>query len=204
MKFLACALLAATLLGPSLSSAETGESAEAPKTVTQAELAKILVNITGLHRFAAPNATDPELFELLSRNGISPVDGWKAGEVVTKGVLARVVVQAMKLEDQIEDKEDPNAYVELLKSLGIPIDSVGQAIAQVESLPNPDAISPDFGGTTDPLLTPRRIPEPDSLHGGALMLDPNSFAVTVAEIRQIIAASLAVSTPQPPPPVTPN
>ena len=106
-------LLGVTLLAsPAWAQGEGSEGAE----VTQLELADILVNVMGLSRFLPGDPTAQERFAALMTNGVVPEGGWKADEVVTKAVLARVVVQAMGRANEVENPKDPASWVAFARS----------------------------------------------------------------------------------------
>ena len=167
--------LRAFLMGAMVISCSWGVQAKeegASAQVTQAELAQLLVNVTGLARYVSSPPSVQELFAVLMSNGISPVDGWDATKVVTKADLARVVVQALGLESEIEDPDDPNAWVAFLNQLGIPIDTVGQAADNVDPLTEPVAgYVFNAGLTPDPLEKIGIFGEPDEKQFGADVSD---------------------------------
>jgi hypothetical protein len=167
--------------------------AQAPaeaQMVTQAELAQQLVNVTGLGRFLPAGATDQELFAVLLANGISPVDGWNPSAPVERATLARVTVQAMGLADEIANPDDPNAWVAYLREIGIPIDTVGQAVDSVGPITDP-VVGYVFaaGLTTDPLRKIHIFGEPDETQFGADVQSVNPGEATFV--------------PRPPAPVPP-
>ena len=210
----------------------TSASAQDPATsaqVNQAELARMLVNVTGMARFLPAPSTYQENFAALLANGISPVDGWVADKVVTKADLARVTVQALGREDEVENPDDPNSWVKFLKENGIPIDTVGQAVDNVDPIVEPVAGYVFAAGlTTDPLKKIQVFGEPDEKQFGADVqgIPPTGFAppplapapvaiptpsqprstpvtapVTREQVRRVV---IQVPTPEPPTtPVTP-
>lgn len=119
--------------------------------VTQCELAKLLVEVLSLSRFLSPAPSCEQCFSVLMDNAISPKDGWVADQVVLKKDLARVIVQAMKMQSEVEDPEKDSSWEDLLKSLGVSLDSVGESVDQVEPLAEP--VAPHVvAARTDPLL----------------------------------------------------
>ncbi|MBU0677261.1 MAG: hypothetical protein KJ626_04020 [Verrucomicrobia bacterium] len=193
------ALLSVAWAAPTCEAAKKETSTEsAAQQVTQAELAQLLVNVLGLYRFLPASPTPQECFAVLLDNNISPEKGWKAEDVVTRADLARVIVQALQRTDEIENPDDPKEWIDLLKEMGVPIDSVGQAVDNVGPLAEPVALNV-FEVTTDPLKTDQRRGEPDETESGA---DAEFVVIitTIGEIQKI------VDFVQPPPPVhvTPN
>ena len=130
------------------------EAAEAMPT--QADLARLLVNVLGLSVDLPATPSDVEVFSALLANQIAPAEGWQSTNLVTRADLARVVVQAMGEADQVENPDDAQSWVDYLKGLGVPIDTVGQAVAGVTPLNDP-VTGAGLGGT-DPLETPGANP----------------------------------------------
>ena len=127
------------------------DQAQASQPVTHPQLAELLVRVLGLVRFLPNAATAQQRFDVLMQNGISPQDGWKLDAVVTKADLSRVIVQALRMDDQVENPNDPQAWINLLKELGISIDRLSETIQSVEVLP--DALGQDVTmSSTDPLI----------------------------------------------------
>ena len=127
------------------------DQAQASQPVTHPQLAELLVRVLGLVRFLPNAATAQQRFDVLMQNGISPQDGWKLDAVVTKADLSRVIVQALQMDDQVENPNDPQAWINLLKELGISIDRLSETIQSVEVLP--DALGQDVTmSSTDPLI----------------------------------------------------
>jgi|GEM_PF-1583568 len=124
--------------------------------VTQGELAQLVVRILGLSRFLPVAPSDQQCFDILLDNRVMPFDGWKSGKVVTKADLARVIVQALKKQSEIKNQDDPKEWIDYLKGLGIPIDSVGEAVSYLEPLPEPVA-SHVVSARVDPLLKRHRF-----------------------------------------------
>jgi hypothetical protein len=72
------------------------------------------------------------MFDVLMQNGISPQGGWLLDAVVTKADLSRVVVQALRKEDQVENPNDPQSWIDVLKAQGISLDRLSETIQSVE------------------------------------------------------------------------
>ena len=127
------------------------DSSQASQPVTHPQLAELLVRALALVRFLPNAASSQQMFNILMQNGIAPQEGWKLDAVVTKADLARVIVQALRMEDEVENPNDPQAWINLLKELGISIDRLSEAIQAVEALP--DGLGQDVTmSSTDPLI----------------------------------------------------
>lgn len=127
--------------------AEKKEAAPKTAEVTQAELAQLLVQVLGLARFLPALPSDQQCIAILISNGISPANGWEPGKPVVKADLARVIVQAMKKQGDIKHPENPKEWIDYLKSLGVPLDAVGETVRYVDPLSDPLAPPAGF----DPL-----------------------------------------------------
>ncbi|MDD2239131.1 MAG: hypothetical protein PHO14_07890 [Kiritimatiellae bacterium] len=128
------------------------EQTQASQPVTHPQLAELLVRALGLVRYL-PNASTPQqMFSVLMQNGIAPQDGWKLDAVVTKADLSRVIVQALRGQDSVENPNDPQAWINVLKEMGISIDRLSETIQSVEALP--ESLAQDITmSSTDPLIT---------------------------------------------------
>lgn len=179
--------------------AQEGES----EGVTHEELADLVLNLTGLQADLPPNPSDQETFKTLLLNGIAPAEGWVPGEAVTRGDLARVIVQALGLVGEVDDPDNNESYVAYLVSIGVSIDSVGQAVNVIEPIVNPVSPNVDYAATTDPLKKPQDTSGrlPDANFFGADANNPAPLSISIAEIEQII---VEVTNPTPAQnPVTP-
>ncbi len=107
--------------------------------VTQSELAQLLIRVLGLARFLPAAPTDLQCYAILLANSISPKEGWDATKVVTKQDLARVIVQAMKKQSEIKDPDNPQEWMDYLKSIGVPLEAVGETVSYVDPLAEPVA-----------------------------------------------------------------
>ena len=104
--------------------------------MTQGEAALALISKLGLFP-ALPNApSSQEAAAALTAQGISPFEGWKPDETLTVGDFAKVLVEAMGRQDEIadENKNKPEAYVELLKGMGINVESGNDGLDGVAAL----------------------------------------------------------------------
>ena len=119
--------------------------------VTHVQLAELLIKALGLVRYLPVAPSAQQTFDLLMQNGISPQAGWLLDAVVTKADLARVLVQALNLQDQVENPNDPQSWIDTLKAAGISLDRLSEAIRSVEALP--DGMGQDVRlQSTDPLV----------------------------------------------------
>jgi len=172
------AVLGLALLAPMGQAAEKKAKAKAKKTsekpaaeapavaqVKHGELAQLMVQVLGLVRFLPAAPSDQQCFAILLDNAIAPCEGWLADKVVTKADLARVIVQALKKQGDIENPDDPKEWIDYLKSLGVPIDSVGEAVSYLEPLPEPVATHL-ASASVDPLVKRHRFnPVDESQYG---------------------------------------
>ena len=119
--------------------------------VTHVQLAELLIKALGLVRYLPVAPSAQQTFDLLMQNGISPQAGWLLDAVVTKADLARVLVQALNMQDQVENPGDPQSWIDTLKAAGISLDRLSEAIRSVEALP--DGMGQDVRlQSTDPLV----------------------------------------------------
>ena len=169
--------------------------------VDQNELSEMLVKAMGLSRFLPATPDIQDYFNLLSVNGVEPVDGWKAGETVTKPNLARVIVQAMGAVDEVDDPDKANSYVKYLKSIGVSIDGVTDAVAEVNASASPVADSVFYDATTsDPLDKTHHEERPDSGQFGtdpSIDFIPAPAATTVADTQEVPPAPTFTSSGSP-------
>lgn len=157
--------------------------------VTQCELAQLLVQVLGLSRFLPASPSCLQIFAVMLDNSISPAEGWVADQVVTKADLARVIVQALKQQDEVDDPDDPRSYIDYLKSIGVPIDTVGEAVSNVEPLSEP--VAPHIvEANVDPLVKRHRFNP----------LDEPQYAVDMEDIMRVLSATEFHHLP----PVTPD
>ena len=125
--------------------------AQSSQPVTHPQLASILIKALGLVPFLPTAPSSQQMFDLLMQNGISPEAGWLLDAVVTKADLARVLIQAMRKEDQVENPNDPQSWIDALKAAGISLDRLSETIQSVETLP--EGMGQDVKlQSTDPLV----------------------------------------------------
>ena len=149
-------LLVGLMMGATVSMAQGKEKAEskkaqASKPVIHPQLAELLVKALGLVRFLPAAPTAQQMFEVLMQNGISPEKGWLLDAVVTKADLSRVIVQALRKEDAVENPNDPQSWIDTLKAEGIALDHLSETIQSAEVLP--EGMGQDVSlQSTDPLV----------------------------------------------------
>lgn len=161
--------------------------------VTQGELAQLLVQVLGLARFLPVSPSDQQCFTILMDNGISPKKGWTPDAVVIKADLARVIVQAMKKQGEIKNPEDDGAWIDYLKTQGIPLDAVGETASYVDPLPEPVAphvISPKI----DPLVKRHKFNP----------VDETQYGVDMAQVVSVLSQVEFINGEFKPKPVTPD
>ena len=146
-----------------------------PALMTQGELAQLMVKKLGLFRQLPASPSDFECIMVLSQNGIfpsptlmpteqNPAPGWNlTGDAeVTLADLAVVLVRALGLVEEVEgDVADPQNWVNVLKNLQVPHESIGAGVAQMRPLDQVLVGTPIFQLSPDP-LTKRLISESDT------------------------------------------
>lgn len=144
------------------------ESSAQIKQVTHCDLAKLLVEVLGLARFLPANPSCDQCFTILMQNRIQPAEGWVTDSIVTKADLARVIVESMQKQSEVKNPNDPQSWVDYLKSIGIPIETVGEAADYLEPLSQP--VAPAVAkADTDPLTRPYKLNPSDELNYGVDM-----------------------------------
>lgn len=179
---------------------------ERAKLVTDGELAQWLVRVLGLSRFLPAAPTELECFQILMQNNIQPADGWKKDRTVTMGTLARVVVQGLGRQSEVQNPENDSSWINFLKEIGIDFGTIGEAVENLEPLPQP--VGPEAVITsTDPLGKLQRINPPDNQQIGADLSTLGRVSgrvdvpVTVEQVGQVFEQ---VQRPPQRPPMTPN
>jgi microcompartment protein CcmK/EutM len=146
------------------------------RLMTHGELAQILVRKLGLYRLLPVNPTDMECMILLAQNGIfpsptlkpteqNPVPGWSLDpeREVTLADLAVLLVRALRLEGSVQgDPADPQNWLNVLKDVQVPTDSIGAGVAALVPLSDVVEARPIFQVTQDPIQR-RYIPEPTTI-----------------------------------------
>ncbi len=180
---------------------------EQAKLVTEGELAQWLVRVLGLSRFLPAAPTDLECFQILMQNGIMPKEGWQKDRPVTMGNLARVIVLALGKQAEVENPDDDESWVAYLKSAGIDFGTIGEAIENLEPLPQP--VGPEAIVTsTDPLAKLARINPPDNQQIGADLSTLGRVSGRVLTQRDLPEVEKEIkkptTRPPSPPPLTPS
>ncbi len=152
---------------PAKSTEKKGQPA-ANGQVKQGELAHLLVQALGLSRFLPASPSDQQCYAILMDNGISPAKGWNSGEIVIKADLARVIVQAMKKQSEIKNPNDAKEWIDYLKSIGVPLETVGETVDYVEPMAEPVAVNV-VGGHIDPLVKRHKFNPTDEMQYGVDM-----------------------------------
>lgn len=169
--------------------------------IRQGELAQILVKVLGLYRYLPANPSDEECMNLLVINKVVPADGWDPNKVVTRGVLARLIVQSMERQDEVENPEDPMSWIEFLKSIGVPLDRVGETVKYVDPLKKMAAPNV-FRITPDPIAKRAIYGEPDEPDYGT---DAEFIASIPVDLRDVLEVLRKVEPPpEEPEPLTPD
>lgn len=191
--------------GKSRSKAKAAKE-ERAKLVTDGELAQWLVRVLGLSRFLPAAPTELECFQILMQNNIQPADGWQKDRTVTMGTLARVVVQGLGRQAEVKNPENDASWINFLKEIGIDFGTIGEAVENLEPLPQP--VGPEAVITsTDPLGKLQRINPPDNQQIGADLSTLGRVSgrvdvpVTVEQVGQVFNQ---VQEPPRRPPMTPN
>jgi len=140
-------LVAVAMSAAVVCSAADGD--EQTKTMTQLELAKIMVQLTGLQSSLPTDrpVTDADYFSLLMFNNIQPTGGWHAEQSVSRADLARVVVLGMQEGSKVENPENPQSWVDYLVSKGVRVDTVGTGTNPVTPIAFPVGVDPTVAVT---------------------------------------------------------
>ena len=151
LAFMLVGLMMAATVAMAQDKEKPAAKAQASGPVTQDQLAELLVKALDLVRFLPAAPTTQQRFEVLMQNGISPEKGWLLDAVVTKADLSRVLIQAMKKQDAVENPNDPQSWINVLKEMGITLDRLSETIQSVERLP--EGMGQDVKlQSTDPLV----------------------------------------------------
>ena len=143
---------------------------QAPQTaqVTQIELAKLMVEMSGLTRFLPSNPSDADYTHLLMVNGIAPASGWVSDQAVTRADLARVVLQATHQASSVPNPENPQSWIDYAVNQGIRVDTIGLATKPLEPLAipvGPTMFSADANSGKKP---PATVPSGDVQYGAVM------------------------------------
>ena len=144
------ALLVASLLTLSSFSFAADASKD---SITQGEAAILLAQYTGLSPNLSPNPSAQECITALLERGITPFGGWELSKILTVADFAKIVVHALGATHEIEgDENDPKTYIQYLKGINIPIESVSETLEKLPS--DPKSVIPREVGTATLLSDP--------------------------------------------------
>ena len=168
------------------------DKAQASQPVTHPQLAELLVKALGLMRFLPTAPSTQQMFDVLMQNGISPQGGWLLDAVVTKADLSRVVVQALRKKDQVENPNDPQSWIDVLRAQGISLDRLSETIQSVEVMP--EGMGQDVTlQSTDPLVYGVNFAPGDSIQ---YTVDLNLVTRVFTEV-QMISGEFRPESPTP-------
>ena len=144
----ACVAMAATWV-------QAADEAADDNTVTHEQLADLMTKALGLVKDLPNSATAQQKFAILMQNGIAPEGGWEMGKLASLGDLVRVLVQAMGLEDEVENPEDYGSWLQVLEANGVSLSDLQsgsrQTVMDEEALPT--VVAQDYEvSSTDPLV----------------------------------------------------
>ena len=171
--------------------------------VRQGEFALLLVNVLGLYRFLPAAPSEQEAISILVANRIAPANGWEPDKAVVLADLAEVIVKAIDRADEVENPDDPNSWIAYLASIGVPIDTIGLALNNVDPLAEPIAPNVFLSViTTDPLKKRAIFGLPDETEMGTdVAFLVSQRPVTLPEVVDVVVAIPDV--PRRPPRPTP-
>lgn len=169
-------------------------SPEKGQALTYSQLASLLVKALGLAEYLPAAPTVQQQFDILMQNGIAPAEGWTmdADAPVTKGDLARVLVQSLQSEDEVENPDDPQSWVDALSAMGINLSAASEALGSVDVLP--EVVASNLGFTsTDPLVTDIR-PASHSIHE---FVPPSTVETVLSQVESSNRRRSRPDTPTP-------
>lgn len=147
--------------------AVTTTAEQAPKLMTQGELAQLLVKKLGLYRAVPANPSDLECIGILSANGIFPSatvsgegSGWNPTAEVTAMDVVRLLVRSLNLQGQVKDPANDQQWMDVLKNAEVSTETVGAGVAALRPFSEILTAVPLFQITQDP-LDKRYVPESD-------------------------------------------
>ena len=103
---------------------------------TQGALAKALVKMLGRENEMDPNATDQDYANFLALLGIFPIGGWDVRAPATEEDIAVVLVNVLGLLPEVDDPDNPDDYLALLRERRLGLGSVRSILGNV-GLNNP-------------------------------------------------------------------
>jgi len=119
---------------------------EGTNTMTQLELAKMMVQLCGLQTSLPTDRapTDADYFRLLMFNNIQPAGGWQADQLLTRADLARVVVLGMQEGSKVQNPDNPQSWIDYLVDKGVRVDTIGLTTKPVDPLAFPMGVEPSL------------------------------------------------------------
>lgn len=208
-----CGLLALVLALPAPAVFAQDDAAEeasmeesSDQVMYEGELALILAEVLGLSPMLPANPSEAQVYAILLSNGVSPKDGWNSENPVSMATLARVLVQSMGREDEVENPDDDASWVDFLAGIGIEFGTITDALDQVEPLAQPVANSA-VEVSTDPLNKSTYIRPTGEQQFGTDLLpirQPLTREVVEEIVVTVVAAPPAARRPSTRPPMTPN
>ncbi|EDY86926.1 hypothetical protein GP5015_155 [gamma proteobacterium HTCC5015] len=141
-------LLAFVFLSALVSGAQAQEGTNSPSEnagLTQGQTAVIIASRLGLTVEAS--LTEATAMQLLAQRGISPKGGWDASAPADSGDIARILVQALGMEDGLSASEresaDSQAYVDLLiENFGLDVTTLNSGNDLAQGLSNVPSSTP--------------------------------------------------------------
>ncbi len=183
-------LLSTTLLTavlPAFGQDDAAPAAAKEAGLTQGQAAVIIARRLGLFNVAASAATQASAIQLLSGRGVAPEGGWNADTLLTPGQLARLLVQALGLEDELSEAQiagtDNQPYIDLLiEKYGVDVSELGTAAEVAGAVPGDNGLNdPADESNKDPLVSsPLSGPGDDS--------EPESIPVSQSDLEATLAA----------------
>jgi hypothetical protein len=170
--------------------AVTAPAEQAPKLMTQGELAQLLVKKLGLYRIVPANPSDLECIGALVANGIFPSatlsgkgNGWNPTAEVAPMDVARLLVRALGLSGQIQDPANDQQWMDVLKTAEVSTETVGAGVSALRPFSEILTAVPLFQVTQDP-LDKRYIPESDILNLFGSISFPVQSTIPVTEEKE--------------------
>ena len=202
MYWIAGALGALLVAGPvTLQAADAKPAAPSPAKkdapATEGEFAQWLVGTLGLTRSLPASPSAQECFAVLLQNGITPKLGWNPTNTVTMGNLARIVVQSMRRQGEVQNPDLDASWIDFLAKAGINIRSITQAL-EILGPVDPAYVAQAAVVSTDPLRKQAHTRPPDENQFGT-DLQP----MTLPQILEVYGLIPGAEEPVPPTPPTP-
>ena len=180
----------------------------APKdSISQGEFARILATRLGLFPSLTTSPTLQECAAALSAQGVSPLDGWKLDNPLSKPDFARMMIQAMGKAGEIPgaDQGKPEAWTALAGKLGIVLEHATDGVGSVDPLIEQFNASVDSsGGSSDPLVRREVYAQPDEKVAGTDAGFESSFEPVSVEVVIPAVEGLRPNRPKPPKPLPPT